>query len=342
MNKKIAIHHHSGGFSDQWIAYCKKKSISYKLINAFDTDIVEQISDCDIFMWHHSHMISKDMLAAKKILFSLEHAGIRVFPDFRTGWHFDDKVAQKYLLEAIRAPLVPSYVFYDKQKAVEWARAVSFPKVFKLKGGSGASNVRLVKTRAEAIRLINRAFGKGFENYSAMSSFMERVRKFKSQQASFISVIKGAARFFISPEFSRMQAREKGYIYFQDFISGNDFDTRVVVVSGKYAAAEKRFVRKGDFRASGSGVYCYEDISLKAIELAFYVANQLDMSAVAFDIIQADDGRPMIVEISYGFGTTGISKVPGYWDNNLTWYDQPFTPEQWMVDHLLLDDRNKN
>lgn len=60
-----------------------------------------QVSDCNAFMWHCHHNQFKDVLLAKKILFSLEHAGLKVFTDFKTGRHFDDKVAQKYLLEAI-------------------------------------------------------------------------------------------------------------------------------------------------------------------------------------------------------------------------------------------------
>src|SRR5690606_15083765 len=105
---------------------------------------------CDIFMWHHHHGKVEDILAAKKILLALQHAGIKVFPDFETGWHFDDKVAQKYLLEAIDAPLVPSYVFYNKQQALIWARETKYPKVFKLKGGAGATNVKLVKSYSQA------------------------------------------------------------------------------------------------------------------------------------------------------------------------------------------------
>src|SRR5690554_6547203 len=118
---KLAIHHRPGSFSERWIAYCKQKNIAYKIVNAFHNDIVEQVKDCDALMWHYHQSSYKDVLAARKILFALEHAGTKTFPDFNTGWHFDDKVAQKYLLEAIDAPMVQSYVFYDKNEALDWA-----------------------------------------------------------------------------------------------------------------------------------------------------------------------------------------------------------------------------
>src|SRR5699024_6180726 len=156
MNISILYRHWS--FSDRWIAYCDRENIPYKIVNCYDSNIIAQVADCDALMWHHHHGHMKDVLAARKILFALEHAGVRVFPDFRTAWHFDDKVAQKYLLEAIDVPLIPSYVFYDKQEAINWAKQTSYPKVFKLKGGAGSSNVKLVKTNKEARKIINKAF----------------------------------------------------------------------------------------------------------------------------------------------------------------------------------------
>lgn len=117
---KIAIHKSSWGFSQDWIAYCQKKNIGYKVVNCYDSDIIDQLADCDALMWHHHHTIAKDALFAKQLLFSLQQAGKKVFPDFNTAWHFDDKLGQKYLLEAVGAPMASTWVFYEEQKALEW------------------------------------------------------------------------------------------------------------------------------------------------------------------------------------------------------------------------------
>jgi len=331
---KLAIHHRLGSFSDRWIAYCEEKNIEYKIVNAFASDIIQQLSDCDVLMWHHHHAQYKDVLTAKRILFALEHAGVKVFPDFKTGWHFDDKVAQKYLLEAIGAPLVPSYVFYDKQEALQWANTTSYPKVFKLKGGAGSANVKLVKTYKEAKRLINKAFGKGFAQYDRFGAFKERLRKVKEGKAGLLEIPKGIGRLFVTTEFAKQQPPERGYAYFQDFIPNNDSDTRVVVIGGKFAAAEKRMVRKDDFRASGSGEFSYTDINIDFIEKALKISKKLKLLSAAFDFIQSENGEPLIVELSYGFGTAGIEASPGYWDTELNWHEGKFNPQEWMVDTL--------
>lgn len=333
---KVAIHHRPGSFSDRWIKYCKKENIDYKLVNAFDTDIIKQIKGYDVFMWHHHHGVFKDVIAAKQIMFSLEHAGIKVFPDFKTAWHFDNKVAQKYLLEAIDAPLVPSYVFYEKEEAIDWANQTSYPKVFKLKGGAGAANVQLVRTRTEALKLIDKAFGKGFAQFDRLNHFKERYNKYKSGQDTLLGVAKGAGRLVIPTNFSKQQSPEKGYVYFQDFIPNNDFDIRVIVI-GEKAFAIKRLVRENDFRASGSGniVYDHQEINEECLKIAFSINKKAGLQCTAYDFIYDAEGQPIIVEISYGFSMEAYDSCPGYWDNHINWHEGQFNPQEWMIEDVF-------
>lgn len=340
---RIAIHHRVGSFSDRWITYCEKKNISYKVVNAFDSDIIEQVKDCDVFMWHHHHAQYKDVLTANRILFALEHAGVKVFPDFNTAWHFDDKVAQKYLLEAIDAPLVPSYVFYDKSDALKWAKETDYPKVFKLKGGAGSANVKLVENLKESKALINTAFGSGFAQYDRLGAFKERLRKVKESKAGLMEIPKGLGRLFITTDFAKQQPSEKGYAYFQDFMPNNDSDIRVIVINNK-AFGIRRYVRDNDFRASGSGSLSYEpeDIDTNCVALALIMNEKLNMQSAAFDFVFDATGNPKIVEVCYGFSVLPYDQCPGYWDQNLAWHESKINPQEWMVDCFLGYDYNRD
>lgn len=333
---KIAIHHRPDSFSERWIEYCKKEQIDYKIVNCYDSDIIAQLKDCEALMWHHHHANFKDVLIAKKILFALEHAGVKIFPDFRTSWHFDDKVAQKYLLEAIGAPLAPSYVFYDKKEALLWAKNTTYPKVFKLKGGAGSANVKLVRTKADCVKLINKAFGCGFSQFDQWGYFKERFNKWRTGKDTLLGVTKGFARLFIPTDYAKMQAREKGYAYFQEFIPNNKFDIRIVVVGDK-AFAVKRMVRENDFRASGSSnpVYDKEQISIACVKIAFKLNKKLKSQSIGYDFVFEKNGEPLIVEIGYGFAIEFYDPCPGYWDSNLNWYEGQFNPQEWMVENLI-------
>ena len=332
---RIGIHPAKDSFSERWIAYCDENNIEHKIVNCYKSDIVQQLSDCEALMWHFNHKGPKDSKFAKQLLFSVQAAGKKVFPNVHTVWHFDDKVGQKYLLESLGAPLAPSYVFYSKEEAREWVRNTSFPKVFKLRNGAGSDNVKLVKSKKGACKIINKAFGKGFTQYQAWDNLVERFRKYRLEKTTLWDVVKGVMRLVHTTEYSRVTGREKGYVYFQDYIAGNQYDIRVVVVGDK-AFAIKRMVRENDFRASGSGNILYDRYIFdeSTIKLSFDIAERLYTQCIAFDFVH-DKGNPLIVEISYGFSPKGYDRCPGYWDKDLTWHEGSFNPYAWMVDNLI-------
>ena len=332
----VAIHHRDQGFSKRWIEYCYKQNIPYRLVNAYETDIIEQVKGCKIFLWHHHHAKYSDAITAKRILFALEHAGVQVFPDFKTGWHFDDKVAQKYLLEAIGAPVVKSYVFYEKNRALAWAKTAEYPTVFKLKGGAGSANVKLVKNYGQAKFLIKKSFANGFPQFDKIQNFKDRFEAWKLGKESFSAVLKGLARFFFGTEFTRLQPNEKGYVYFQEFLPNNDHDLRVIVI-GERAFAIKRMVREGDFRASGSGNICYDknEIDIAAVKIAFDINKKLRSQSVAYDFVYNKEKELKIIELSYGYAVEAYDNCPGYWDSSLNWHQEKFIPQEWMISELL-------
>jgi glutathione synthase/RimK-type ligase-like ATP-grasp enzyme len=332
---KIAIHHNLNSFSDRWIKYCEKKGISYKIVDCYKSDIMDELYECDALMWHFHHANPKDFLFAKQLLYSIQTSGKKVFPDFNTVWHFDDKLGQKYLLESINAPLVPCYVFYSSKDALDWVQKTFFPKVFKLKCGAGSVNVRLVKNKRNAIRLIIKAFGRGFRNDSA-PNLKELFRLYKLGKATLLNIVKGFARKFILTKFARVHGKEKGYVYFQDFIRNNDSDIRVIVI-GEKAFAIKRLIRKNDFRASGSGIILYSknDIDMRCVRIAFELAEILKVQCVAYDFLFDEINTPLITEISFGFVTEVYDLCPGYWDRELNWHEGKFIPQDWMVENLI-------
>lgn len=331
---KLAIHNTRESFSQRWMAYCDKKGIPYKVVDCYANNIVRQLDDCDVLLWHHQQGNPKDILFAKELLFALEQSGKKVFPDFRTNWHFDDKVGQKYLLEALGIEaFVPSWVFYSRTEALAWVKQASFPKVFKLRGGAGSQNVQLVKSRPQAARIVRRAFGRGFPLYDRWGSLKERWRKYRLGKAGILDVLKGIVRLVLLPPYAKIAGRERGYVYFQEYIPGNDSDTRIIVIDNK-AFALKRMNRKDDFRASGSGDFRYarEEFDVRCVDLAFRLTEKLAAQCVAYDFVFDSRNDPRLVEISFGYAAKVYDPCEGYWDQNLEWHAGQFDPYGWMVD----------
>lgn len=340
---KLAIHQEANSFSDRWIKYCNEYAIDYKLVSCFNSDIVEQLKDCDGLMWHWNQEDFKAILFARQLTLSLEKMGKKVFPNVNTAWHHDDKVGQKYLLECIDAPIVKTYVFYSKKEAEDWINSTIFPKVFKLRGGAGSVNVKLIRTKQQAQSFINIAFGKGFLQINSWDRLKERfwvLKRDKNLKAAKF-VIKGIGRLFLPMDLVKFSHREKGYIYFQDFLSDNAYDTRLVVVGGRCFGI-RRYNRNNDFRASGSGLLAYDPnlFNLECIKIAFDITKKLGSQSVAFDFIW--DGKiAKIVEISYCFAMgTFYDTCPGYWDRNLVWYPLEVNPQYFMIEDFIKEIKN--
>lgn len=332
---KIAIHHKPGTFSDRWIDYCESNSINWKKVNCYSNDIISQVSDCDAFMWHFHQNNIKDVLFAKQLIYSLQTIGKKTFPGFNSVWHFDDKLGQKYLLEAIKAPMPKTYIFFDKIEAMTWAEQTTYPKVFKLRGGAGSQNVKIIYSKEYCRHLIRKAFRQGFSNYDATGSLKERYRRYRMGKSSLQDVMEGVGRLIVPPAYSKIMGREINYILFQDFIEGNDHDIRVVVIEDK-AFAIKRLVRDNDFRASGSGKILYDKglFDIGTIYTAFKLSKALRSQCVAFDFIYKN-GNPLVVEISYGFSPEGYDPCPGFWDSDGNWHEGKFNAYGWMVENLI-------
>ena len=332
----IAIHNRKGSFSEQWINYCEANNLKYKIVDCYSNDIVRDLEDCDFLLWHWIQNDIRSLLIAKSLTFALQSNGLKIFPNIDTCWHFDDKLAQKYHLESINASHVKSYVFYDRSSAMEWINKTMFPKVFKLRGGAGGENVKLIKTKNAAKWYVRKAFTTGLTS-PRTHEVVERFWHFRRDRsiASFFNIMRGLLRIFKRNKMKAKLPNQRNYVYCQDFIPNNDHDIRVIVI-GKRAFAIKRMVRENDFKASGSGVIIYEpeEIPDQCVKDAFHLTKELHMQCAAFDFIFLN-GHPHVIEISYSFNSKAYLNCPGYWDSDLNWISETFVPEHFMIEDLL-------
>ena len=334
---KIGIHDRPGSFSDRWIDYCLCNGVSFRRVNCLASDVVAQCEDLDVLLWHWPGSDPVNSLVATQIIASLEAAGLQVFPNFDTCWHYDDKIAQKYLLEAIGAPLVPTWVFLDQTEAMNWIDQATWPKVFKLRCGAGSSNVRLVRSRAEAVSICKRSFGSGFPAVAGYLADMSNRLRSTRNSSHFWERLARAPRTLRSLlSLRRRIPREKGYLYLQEFLPDNAYDTRITII-GNRAFGFRRMNRPNDFRASGSGkpMYDPEKIDYRCVELAFRVADRLRTQSLAFDFLFGPNYEPMIGEISYCYVAPVVRDCPGHWDRDGAWYHGHTWPQDAILEDLL-------
>jgi glutathione synthase/RimK-type ligase-like ATP-grasp enzyme len=306
-------------------------------VDCHEPNIVAELRDASALLWHWAHTSPTDLLMARSVIMAAERIGLEVFPSTATCWHFDDKIAQKYLLEAAAAPLARTWVLYDHQHALEFIDKADLPLVFKLRRGAGSVNVRLVRTRRRARSLAAVAFGKGFLPAAGvatdMRSRLARARTRPDLAAMLLRLPRTIERALAA---RRDVSRERGYLYLQEYFADNEYDTRVTVI-GARAFAFTRNVRPGDFRASGSGSIDYglERIDSRCLRVAFDVTRSIGAQSMAFDFARDNGGDPRILEVSFAYQAEAIHNCPGHWDESLAWHPGHMWPQDAILDDLL-------
>lgn len=336
----IAIYDRPGSFSDRWISVCNESGIAYTLVDLFDDNLVKRLhgSGVSVLLSHPPMSFRAATLAARGVIHALVTAGIRVFPTIADYWHFDDKISQKYLFEALDIPTPHTTVLFDRQSSLDWLSQATLPLVFKLRSGAGSTNVALIHDRRQGARRVRRMFGRGYPSTdSALKDYRTKIRLHTARR-DWAAVLKRAPVTIANWwRLRRDLDRERGYVYFQEFVAENSYDTRVTVI-GKRAFAFRRMVRPGDFRASGSGLIDHDPSSIdpRCIALAFDVSRRLGSSCLAFDFVKRNsDSTPLLLEMSFAFVSELVSQCPGYWQSDLSWNSHMIRPEDAILEDML-------
>lgn len=332
------IYDHPATWDEIWIKFCEDNDIEYEIIDCFRTDIIAVLRKFDIVVWHYQNYVLQEMMFARSILNIAQGMGLKVFPDFNSSWHYDDKISESLLLRSCNSPIPDFWFFSEKNKALDWIeKDASFPLIAKLKCGAGSHNVKLIKSKSQAVKYINRMFGKGYKSspnllFKASSNF--RSAKSLEEKRKRISKI---PKFLLTLSRSRRFGRERDYVYFQDFIPNKGYDLKIIVI-GEKAFFFARPIRSGDFRASGGGTALYDRtlVPKNVVISAFETSDKLKFQCMGYDFVvdeRSYEGK--IIEMSYGFSYEYLEKGSGYWDRNFVWHEEKINLASEIIRSLL-------
>lgn len=339
---KIAIHFtgnlDSKNYAFRWDGYLKEKGVEVLKCDLTDPENLNKLKTCSGVMWHWYHVFP-DKFVAPKILNAIQFGlNIPVFPDIKTAWHFDDKIAQYFFLSLIDSPIAKSWFFINKKEASDFINSANFPLIFKLGVGAGSVNVFKLTNKEEAHQKLNEIFDKGiypYSNYEYELGNKYSVGTNKFDMIKDLLLNKDITKH-VNKETHWYYQIEKNYFYVQEFLAGNDFDVRVTVI-GNRAFAFRRFNRENDFRASGSGKINYEinEIPTEAIKIAFEVSKRGEFQSMAYDFLFDSENKLKIIEISYSYVNKAVYDCEGYWDSDLNFHKGNFWPEECHVEDFL-------
>jgi hypothetical protein len=320
--------------SSRWAALLQEAGHKIKWVDVRRPDILGQLNNCNGFMWRWAHFAGMGRIARRLLPVIENQLGLVVYPDQKTWWHYDDKIAQTYLLTAVGIPIPKTWIWYDQVGAKGWSAHAPYPIVMKLSSGASSTNVILVHNFQDANFWIDRMFRGRLVNLNSKFLWGSSNRLYTALRAIFLG------NGLILPD--NGIELQSGYVYFQELLGGNKFDTRVTII-GKRAFAFRRFNRQGDFRASGSGRIDWNPdmIDEKFIRLAFQAAQRIGSQSCAVDGLYRN-GEPVVVEISYTYASWAVYECPGHWhlkgdpdSGELSWVPGHMWPEEAQIEDFL-------
>ncbi|MDZ7724653.1 MAG: hypothetical protein U5R06_18060 [candidate division KSB1 bacterium] len=306
----------------------------YKTVNMEAPDWMQQIQDADIVLWKPHFMGVKSALFFKeKVYFMQKISGKRVLPNYESIWHFESKAAQHYLFTYYDIKTPQTRVFMDHNWTDRVMDHSEFPLVFKQSDGAAGQHVKLLQSRKNARRQLQRQF--------AVPLYEDKKCQNGAVRAKLSNLF---SSWFWMRVWQRLHApfETSALAYVQQFIGGNPADLRVTVIGDRYAYAFWRQNRRHDFRASGSGVIDYErPVPEPVIRYCLELNKTLHFDSMCYDILFTGDDF-VVSEMSYGYKDRPLYEAGGYYVNTssgLDWVSEPCRPQtlwvRWLFESYL-------
>jgi glutathione synthase/RimK-type ligase-like ATP-grasp enzyme len=290
--------------------FLKHNKIPYEFYDIHSSDWLKNASRFDIFVWR-THSSPAAQYEAETKIYILEKVLTKIcLPSYAELWSYEDKLRMSFLLKIHGLPGVDTFITFNHKEALSYSDANVFPVVSKISTGSASKGVELIRNSKEGKKLINKIFGSGYKTYWKY-------------------------------------LKQKNYIYWQKFIHDAVFDLRILVVDNKLFGSY-RYPRKGDFRASGSGVHEYGDLPQEAMRIAIQTHKKLNTRFLAVDFVYSpSQKRYFIIEASVfiSLGTAPeliINGVPGYYsysekDDSFTFEKGKYWVQEFTLKTVMLE-----
>lgn len=204
-----------------------------------------------------------------------------IFPEYDLLLAHENKGYQGILAKIREIDQPKTYYFHDFDE-IEFDK----PMVAKNLDGAGSKGVRLVS------------------KLSQMNFFKKKISANR-----WLRIIR---KYFLLDDnsFANYYYKHKGHkrVILQNFIPNLSFDYKILIFHNRYYCL-KRFVRKNDFRASGSGSFSSEKPPIEVLDFARSVFNRFKTPYMSLDLANSAEGTHLIEYQALNFGPLTLRLV---------------------------------
>ncbi len=252
-----------------YIAACREVKISYEVLDLLADDWIDRFTrgGYDAFLiWPSASgsMIKAAFDMRLKIL--EEDMGMRILPTWKECWLTEYKPRLRDWLQVHKIPHPKSWVFYDYEAARDFCLTAPLPIVVKTAIGASGSGVRIIKRRAQLMRLARQYFSSGVQ-----------IRAFEPWD------------------------KQKGYLFLQEYLA-DAAEWRMVRIGDSFFGYRKE--KGDDGKHSASHKWSWLDPGGNLLNLTKRVTDVQGFKSMNVDIFKLPDGRLLVNECQTVFGCT--------------------------------------
>jgi len=281
-------------YADSYIMACEEFGVEYVVLDLLSDNWIEEILRSKvngILVRVKGNIQEQKCMFDERLSIITDDLKIPIYPSRKELFLYENKRMYAYWLMAHNFPHVPTYIFYEKKRSLEFLDNAKYPLVFKTSGGASSSGVKIIKNKLQAKLIVHRIFG------------------YFDSRLSFGKTPWGKFGILPIPKFGMTQ---KHYVLIQEFIPIK-WEWRIIKIGESYFGHQK--LLKGFF-ASGSDKVGWVDPPIELLYIIKYLCEIGDFNSMAMDVLESLDGQYYINEIQSLFGSflpyqMKINNVPG-------------------------------
>lgn len=272
------------------------------------TDFIARLKDNDSFKGVYFYYTSSQYAIYKSfildVLIQITLRGGILVPELRHFMAHENKNFQE--LEKVRLGIKSPYGIPvgTYEEGVELLNKVVYPTVIKKHTGFRSRNVKLANNRDEGKRILSKFLDKNFQMNIDSMYYMYRRFKYKGHYP-----------------------KKFGKLILQEFVPDLTHDWKILVL-GNRCLGGKRYVRKNDFRASGSKLYeMEEDPPEHVLSFALQCKEQLNCPNASLDISEIKGDLQLLEYQTMHFAVLGGDPDYYFEIEDEVWQKRPITKE---------------
>jgi hypothetical protein len=280
---------------------CIELDVFYTLYDIYSSNWIEDIQAINpngcIYSGEFRYAAWRDLFK-ERIRFISHDLGIPIYPRMHEYDLWESKRKMAYWLQANQIPHARTWVFGNKDQALEFIQSAKYPLIFKTDFGNASFGVRKLENPKQAMALWRQSFGNGY-----------RIPTYKPYESDLKSRFKALVR----PAYRRVRGIrdiprdvELDVMLFQEMID-IQHEWRIVKSGDSYFGHQKLPNRAG--MHSGSSLSSWTIPPIELFNFTKYVCEKGRFSTMCIDVFEDNQGRYFVNELQAIFGVIANNQM---------------------------------